>query len=658
MPQPKGPQWPSFGRSGGAAPPALQAGLAQADALIQRRQWLKARQILDPLAEQFPKSPAPLERLLNIMADQHDWAGYLRTAERLAQLVPDEPLVGLALGNAYALNGRPALAVRQYQRFMARWPAHEEAPALRLKVAELIELLSPAREELGVQDDDWLDLVVMHEEVQVATERGDFDQSIAVGERLLRRLPNMTPLLNNLSLVYFSTGKLERGIELARRTLALDPQNPHALSNLTRYLFLSGRLDEADAMAGQLRALDAPLVDVAVKQAESLSILGDDAGVLAAWRRVARAADWKANPFASSMLCHLAAVATMRQGDLPGARRLWNQALGYNPGFDVVRANLEDLKRPAAERNAPWPLPMNMWVSREQIDELIKDTQKVKRGNSAAAPLALNRAIERRPMLLTLIPALLDRGDPIGREFATITACGTSLPTLLAALRDFALGQRGPDNLRMQAAQTALSEGLLPAGALRFWLKGAWSEVMMVGFEISGEPTPREVPRRAQDLFEQAGAALNVGDTARSERLLLKALELAPDDSAMLNNLAATYSRQNRFAEARALTERIFAQDPDYLFGRTSMALIRIGDGLVDEADALLRPLLSRRRLHYSELAALMHAEIELDLARGNPDAARAWLDMWQRADPENPGVAQLRARIDGARRPGRGKRK
>lgn len=210
----------------------------------------------------------------------------------------------------------------------------------------------------------------------------------------------------------------------------------------------------------------------------------------------------------------------------------------------------------------------------------------------------------------------------------------------------------------MQAAQAALRLGSLPAGPTRFWLKGAWSELLMLGFAITGEVQPNTLPAKAHDLLRRANDALNTGDPAKSERLLKKALEIAPHDLSLQNNLAATYTYQRRMEEAGALAERIFAQDPDYLFGRTSLAMLRINQGRIDEADALLKPLMSRRQLHYSELAAMMNAEIELELARGNPAGAKGWLDMWQGVDPESPMLAHCKSRIDSAHRPARGKRR
>jgi hypothetical protein len=80
--------------------------------------------------------------------------------------------------------------------------------------------------------------------------------------------------------------------------------------------------------------------------------------------------------------------------------------------------------------------------------------------------------LQRHPEWVSLVPALLDRGDPLGRALALQISIATKPPELLAALRDFALGQRGPDSLRMRAAQVAVEGRLIPPGAIRFWVQG------------------------------------------------------------------------------------------------------------------------------------------------------------------------------------------
>ncbi len=66
--------------------------------------------------------------------------------------------------------------------------------------------------------------------------------------------------------------------------------------------------------------------------------------------------------------------------------------------------------------------------------------------------------------------------------------------------------------------------------------------------------------------------------------------------------------------------------------------------GELDAAEELLKPMLLKRRLHVMELAALCSAQIDLYMARGDSEAARGWLDMWAKADPDNPEIAALPA--------------
>src|SRR5262249_43547409 len=156
----------------------------------------------------------------------------------------------------------------------------------------------------------------------------------------------------------------------ARRALELSPDNFHALSNLTRYLLLTGHADEARATAERLKAVESPNPDARVKKAEALSYLGDDEGVLAAWRGAEQAGAESLGAHAG-FLKHLAAVAFCRQGQEAAARDLWRAALKKSPGLDLPRDNLEDLKKPVGERHAPWPFAFNYWAQGPAIKDLL-----------------------------------------------------------------------------------------------------------------------------------------------------------------------------------------------------------------------------------------------------------------------------------------------
>ena len=94
------------------------------------------------------------------------------------------------------------------------------------------------------------------------------------------------------------------------------------------------------------------------------------------------------------------------------------------------------------------------------------------------------------------------------------------------------------------------------------------------------------------------------------------------------------------------MVHQIFERHPDYLFGRIGVAQLALRDGKIEEAEALLKPLLEQRRLHFSEFEALCRAMIELYQAQGDRNAARSWLDLWAATDPDNPDIAALRRRL------------
>jgi hypothetical protein len=60
----------------------------------------------------------------------------------------------------------------------------------------------------------------------------------------------------------------------------------------------------------------------------------------------------------------------------------------------------------------------------------------------------------------------------------------------------------------------------------------------------------------------------------------------------------------------------------------------------------LLKPLLARKRFNIGEFGAFCAAQVELFFAKGMPDGARSWLDMWAAVDEDNPHIASYRARL------------
>jgi tetratricopeptide (TPR) repeat protein len=621
--------------------------LREADKLIERKRWAEARAMLHDLDRQYPHQPEILERLVNTAHQVNDLRAHLQAIERLARLQPGDPDVRLVLGSSYMLNFFPGLALRTFRQFIERWPQHDGAVRAREDVERLTTLLLEQLGGLGLPDDETLALAAQQEEVQTFLARGEWTQARQHAEQVLRRKPDFVPVLNNLSLALAAEGQLDRAASTAREVLTHDPTNYHALSNLTRFLCQLGQFEEAREPAAKLKRLDTTNPDIAAKQAEALSYLGDDEAVLAVAQRLDATPERDAVPTHSALVSHLAAVALQRLGRTADARRLWERALRLAPWLAVAQANLNDLRQKEGPDHAPWPFEIDYWVPRATLADLAKafDAGKGRNKEQVQAD-ALRRMLQRHPEIDALIPILLDRGDPVGREFALRIALAVGSPARLAALRDFALGQRGPDTMRTQAAQAAQRAGLLPAGQVRFWSQGEWRDVLILGIEIYDEPVSSGLPKRIEQRQGEAILAIREGDPARAEEILRQALEQVPDDPGLLNNLAAAYSHQGRDKETSALIREIHERFPDYFFGQVNQALLDVREGRLDEAKALLEPLLSRQRLHYSEFTALMNAQVEYYVARGERVTALSWVDFWSQADPDSPAVLNWRQRL------------
>jgi tetratricopeptide (TPR) repeat protein len=626
--------------------PQLRLALVEAQALMRRGQWLEARDRLEGLERRHPRDPEVLLLLLSAYQQLRDHVRLRAVSERLAPLVPNSPDVPLAAAAADLANGFPARALRTYQSFLARWPDHPAAEQVRRTVAGLETDLGRMLEDVGLSGPDGLELAALHEEIQCLLAEGRYPETRAKAAELLRRKPRFAAALNNGGEASFREGRFAEAVAAAEHVLGFDPDNFHALSNLTRYLFLGGRLAEARAAAERLKAVRSENPDVWPKKAEALSFLGDDQGVLAAWEG-ARLAGEDNLPSHGALLVHLAAVAACRLGREDEGRRLWQTALRRQPSLDLARANLDDFERPPGQRHAPWPFTITYWLPAATVDDLRRRLEAPLRRDDAAFRTAARGFLEAHPELTALAPFMLDHGDGPTREFALRLASMAQTPELLAALRDFALGRRGTDEMRMQAGQAATEAGLIPTGPVRFWSNGEWTEVLLLGYEIYWEPKHQNHAPEVERWGIEAIEATNRGDGRRAEELLRKALEVEPDAPDLQNNLAAALQAQGRFEEGEALVRRLHARHPDYFFARAAVARMHALDADFDKAKELLAPLLTMRRLHITEFRALCSAQIDLLMEEGQRDGARTWLELWERADPDGPLLDHYRYRVE-----------
>jgi tetratricopeptide (TPR) repeat protein len=131
-----------------------------------------------------------------------------------------------------------------------------------------------------------------------------------------------------------------------------------------------------------------------------------------------------------------------------------------------------------------------------------------------------------------------------------------------------------------------------------------------------------------------------------AERLFKEALEIVPNDPSLLNNLGLVYDKQGRKKEVEAIIRQVHQENPDYFFGIIGVANLHIRKGETDQAEELLKPLLTQKRLHYSEFAAMCMAHIQLYLKRGLPEGAETWVKMWSDVDPDHPNLVYWKQQL------------
>jgi Flp pilus assembly protein TadD len=633
-------------------PQTLLAAMDEVDRLIDRQQWAAALEKLQELDRVYPRQPAILTDLVNVCYELQELEKYQYYIEQLSRIAPETPETLLGLAGAYLSNFYPALALQTFRRFLAKYPDHERAGEVRQTVTSLETALQEFLQELAAKHKNPYQVAAWHDEVRLRTAQGQFKEGRQIAQQLLRLDPDFVSALNNLSLIELMDGHLALALKYIQRVLALEPANFQALGNLVRGQVLQGEFESARLTGEKLKQVKAEgRSDLWLKSAEAFSVLGDDPAVLAALH-AAEAANSPETERLSPMLYHFAAVAVMRLGDEAQANQYWQTALKLNPHFELAQANLADLKKPVSERHAPWPFDLRQWLSEQAVADLLTQWQAASRlQTDQAMTRAAHRYLKQYPQLRPLLPVLLERGDPAGRQFAFDLIRLAETPELLALLADFALSRYGPDKLRYKALNLSKEAGLIPPGTVRMWLQGQWQQINLHNFEIYYEPVEKHSPQ-VLALVGLAVEALYKKDGVKAERLLNQALELAPDQPDLLNNLALAYSLQGRQPASETLLRQIYRDHPDYFFGRVGMANLWVQQGDLDRADELLYPLLSQQRLHITEFTALAVAYIQLYLAKDVPDAAQHWLEMWAAMEPDDPDLHYWQQQVSWHRQP------
>ena len=675
-------------------PTPVSLGLREAERLLNRNEGQAALHSLEALNRRYPGHAPVLEMLLVGAIALEDSAHCLVALEGLQRIRPDDPQVAFLLPTIYMISGLPALSIRAMQHLedlLGRGKGFSstqrtEAETLLQAKEEMKEALFADLATAGLEGESGFEIAWRTEAQREQLQQSNFAAVKTLADEMIALRPDYAPALNNLAQAEWLRGDLPAAVAACQKVLEFAPDNVHALANLARFQFVRGEAEEARKTAMVLKISTADAADRSLKIMEALVCLGEDKAVLDVFNStfpgemvklerdgkkkwLVKVSDTELPPvedaaaletfFAQTnekaLQYHLAAVSALRLGRENAARGLWRRALEIDPDIEHAKENLVNMDLPVGERNGPWAYSMGYWLSQSTLLGLKEEGDNLKQshGRRRSSPpehttLGLvQQLIERFPQLLNALPILLDQGDPNGREFALRLAAEADLPEAAALLRAFALGTKGSDQMRMQAAQAAVQAGLIEAGNVRMYLRGTWQETILLAFEITGEPSESSHAPHVQRLLEQGMNAYHAGDKVKAERLLREAVQKEPNSPALWNNLAGAIAEQGRIAESEEIIKKVFKDHPDYFFARTNMALLHLRCGELEPVRELLDPLLRLKKLHMTEFASLVMAQVKLQLAEKSIEGAQSWLDMLAATDMEAPQLENLRKEIE-----------
>lgn len=651
-------------KSAGFGKKNLKGELQRVIGFFRRNKLEKAYAVLVELEQSYPDTPDVLVELANYYATVGNLNGYQTTCEQLIALDPHQSLFTLGLARSYLASGSPMLALKTFRRVGEQWPNHSEIDNIQKTIKELEAGVEDCLAELKVANNpEGIAIAETHEQVQCYLSRSAFEQARVVGLTLLEHSPQLLTVRNNVSMAYFFEGNVEEAIAQCHQVLDEDNGNIHALSNLIRYHYIAGDEDAAQALVPRLLTSEADAYDPWTKKMEALSYLGDYQKVLDLYDLALESGDIKESSL-YDFFFHLGAVAIARVDDLGTARKIW-EALNKRSTFQLAAANFADSTHTMAHRHGAWSFEFNQWGSPVMIEALTQTLEQVVEVESQANDdddtdadiQAIFKAfLDQYPHFDRLIPIWLERGDPQSRSFAFVVAKAVQNPEHLEALKDFALGKWGPDDMRYKAAVEVAKAKLIDK-QVTLWLNGQQRDVVLLAYEFHDDVSENHTPEVQELLVKSLTRLRDAQDTTKDQTelssiyqesadLLEKAIEMEPNAPDLRNNLAVSYQGLGKQEEAIALLDQVIQDSPDYVHARTSRARAYIDEDNLDAAQDLLLPMLKWDRFHFDDFAEFSDVYIEYLMAMDQEDEAQGWLDLWKKVNPEHPKLISWFVRL------------
>lgn len=603
--------------------------------LIDDGDYEEAEVLVDELIKRKPRNTGVIRAQISLGQAIGDHEAACIAAGRLMLLSPDDPEAVVMYAQESMFCGRASLALVHYRKFLDQWPNHAFAKkvhvAIRVIEPECEKRLADARKKgftkLGM-DDGGLELFALHEAAVKRLRNEDIQGCVSLCEELLAKEPDFVSARNNLAVCSYQLGDAQAALETVEETCRRFPENRFAEALLAELAFLTGDAERANNIASRFVERPAVTQDALIGQLKVLTFLGRDEDVLLVADVIADVEEL--DPENEGILSHYRAVALCRTGDEKQARADWKKCLSLFPRYPEATDNLASLD--SDSNHSAWGDSIHKWLPQAILEQVLQ-------AESRRLPTGF---LKHHPATASLIPTMLDRGDPTARELALILAKADESPEMLTALHNFALSNRGPDSMRLDALQALKEKKKITNGPVRFFSKGKWTEIKMWVPKITYEAV--DVRPWESELSQNAVTAMHSGDFDTAESIWDEVLERYPENPTATFNRASVWQARDGEEGGRRAKETIrdlHGKEPDYLFARVAVANFAMADGNLEEAEQLLKPLMNLEQLHVTEATAIFAAQAQMALKREDLESAESQLQMLEELNGPNHQTTQ-----------------
>ncbi|MDA3947723.1 MAG: tetratricopeptide repeat protein, partial [Spirochaeta sp.] len=460
-----------------------------------------------------------------------DPAEILEIAENGIEHYPNDVFLRFNLGAAYFQYGYPLLAYRELELAKNR---HTRKDAEYLQIEQIDELIedieSEAPKALSTAHLQWpadKEIAADGEQVRRLLELGSMEECVERALDTLKRRPDQNHVRNNLARALWELGRIHDAVLQQEESLQRDPDRFSGLANLVRFCTITNRNDQARKWADHALSLDPPEGPEFFPLVEILAFMdeGSELRTLAEERQDT-VKKWPVGPRGTAAL--LIGAAYARADRMQEARRWWNTARSAGL-VQEAQLRLDELDRPANDRNAPWYFSTPGLLPRE-ISGMLSDTEIPEEPEDLVE--WVRPTADAFPDFTGFGSYLLRHGDDVGRLISLALLEITDDSEMAREATELIRNNGVRKDRRAQAFQALESYGPVEVPELDDTLH-------VQGYRISFEPTS-SLPESVQDLHTTAHEHLADDEPDQAEPLLLQALDIH-DDPSIRQNLAVAY---------------------------------------------------------------------------------------------------------------------